>query len=89
MSAAPEKKIVNVYRDGQITLNGKIVTLSELIDKLAAARAQYKALGVVVRGDGAAPFQPIADVLGACKQAGIAELAIAVEVAAEKKNATR
>src|SRR5262249_37815016 len=60
LSAAPEKKIVNVYRDGQITLDRANVTLEELTRRLATARSQYRALGVLVRGDGAAPFERVA-----------------------------
>lgn len=86
LSAAPDKKIVNVYQDGQIMLDRKTVTLDELSERLAAARSQYRALGVLVRSDGAATFQRVADVLNACKQAGIAELAIAYEVANSDKH---
>ncbi len=90
LTAAPEKKVINVYQDGQITLDRKNVTLDELRDRLAAARSQYRALGVTVRGDGSAPFQRIASVLSACKQAGIADLAISVEMAStDKKNVHR
>lgn len=90
LSAAPEKKVVNVYRDGQITLDRQNVSLEELKNRLAAARTQYRALGVLVRGDGLTPFERVANVLNACKQAGIADLAISVEIAqAEKKDARR
>lgn len=90
LTAAPEKKVVNVYQDGQITLDRKMVSLEELTERLATARSQYRALGVVVRGDGTAPFNRIANVLNACKEAGIADLAISVETAkAEKNHAVR
>jgi biopolymer transport protein ExbD len=81
LTAAPEKKIVNVYQDGQITLDRQAVSLVELRDRLQAARRQYHGLGVVVRGDAAGQFQHVAQVLNACKQAGIAELAISVRLA--------
>jgi biopolymer transport protein ExbD len=81
LSAAPEKKVVNVYRDGQITLDRAPVTLEELTNRLRAARSQYQGLGVIVRGDGAGQFQQVAAVLTACKQAGIADLGIAVQLA--------
>ena len=86
LTAAPEKKVIRVYQDGQITLDRKNVTLEELTARLAASRSQYKALGVLVRGDGSAPFQRIASVLNACKQAGISDLAISVEMASTEKN---
>jgi biopolymer transport protein ExbD len=76
----PEKKVVSVYRDGQITLDRQVVTLDELSRRLSAAREQYPDLGVVVRGDGSGQFQPIADVLNACSKAGIVELGVNVTV---------
>ncbi len=86
LTAAPEKKVVNVYQDGALTLDRKSVTIDELTARLKAARIQYKSLGVLVRGDGAASFQTVASVLSACKQAGIADLAISVETASTEKN---
>lgn len=85
LSAAPEKKVVNVYHNGQITLDRQAVTVAELTARLAAARAQYKDLGVLVRGDATGEFKNVAVVLGACKQAGIAELAISVRLANPKR----
>ena len=81
LTAAPEKKVINVYRDGHITLDGSTVSLDALTEQLTAAHAQYRALGVLVRGDGAAAFERVAHVLTACKHAGIADLSIAVEIA--------
>jgi biopolymer transport protein ExbD len=89
LSAAPEKKLVNVYRDGQIALDGKTVSLEALESQLAAARGQYRALGVLVRGDGSTAFEHVAQVLNACKKAGIADLAISVEVAKAQSNHAR
>jgi biopolymer transport protein ExbD len=79
-TVTPEKKIVAVYRDGQITLDRQAVTLDELSRRLSAARAEYPDLGVVVRGDGAGNFQNVADVLNACSKAGIVELGVNVTV---------
>src|SRR5262245_27891346 len=49
LSAAPEKRVVNVYQTGQVTLDGQNVSLKELTGRLAVARRQYKDLGVLVR----------------------------------------
>jgi biopolymer transport protein ExbD len=78
LTAAPERKVVNVFRDGSISLDKDTVTLEQLRTRLAAGRGQYQDLGVLVRGDAQGQFQTIADVLNACKQAGIQELGIAV-----------
>ena len=89
LAAAPEKKVstsITTARSRSIT---RASTLEELARKLAAARSQYKALGVVVRGDATATYQSVASVLNACKQAGIADLTISVEMAdAQKKTCT-
>jgi biopolymer transport protein ExbD len=80
LTEAPAKRVVNVYPDGQITLDREPVTLEQMRERLAAARRQYADLGVLVRGDGAADFQTVANVLNECKRAGISELAIAVRL---------
>jgi biopolymer transport protein ExbD len=85
LTAAPAKKVINVYRDGQISLDQKTVSIEELTQQLTATREQYADLGVVVRGDGQGQFQRVAEVLNACKQAGIAELAISVRLAPPEK----
>lgn len=85
LSAAPERKIVNVYRDGVIVLDQQTVTLDELVAKLAAARQQYADLGVLVRGDSEGKFQYVAGVLNGCKQAGIRELGISVQLTTLEK----
>jgi len=85
LTSAPEKKVVNVYKDGQITLDQQNVSIEELTAKLNAARRQYQDLGVLVRGDGAGQFQRVAEVLNACKQAGIGELAISVRLNSIKR----
>lgn len=78
LTAAPEKKVVNVYRDGQIAMDRETITLDELSRRLSAARAQYADLGVLVRGDGSGEFQHVAEVLNTCRKAGISELGVAV-----------
>jgi biopolymer transport protein ExbD len=80
LTAAPEKKVVNVYQDGQITLDRQNVSLDELTTRLSEARRNYRDVGVMVRGDGTGQFQRVAEVLNACKQAGIGDLAISVRI---------
>ncbi|MHC4399628.1 MAG: ExbD/TolR family protein [Planctomycetota bacterium] len=85
LTAAPTPRIVNVYRDGKITLDRSQVTLAELTDRLASARSQYRDLGVVVRGDWDSRYQRVAEVFNACKQADVRELGIAVRPAAPER----
>ena len=85
LTSAPEPKVVNVYRNGGITLDRTPVTLRELTQTLTAARSQYADLGVLVRGDANGRFQRVAEVLNACKQADVRELGISVRPAAPER----
>jgi biopolymer transport protein ExbD len=84
-STGPERKTINVYRDGTVTLDQSPVTLDELTRRLAAARARSASLGVLVRGDAQGEFQQVAAVLSACKRAGIADLGISVRLMPPEK----
>lgn len=85
LTPAPEKRVVNVYRDGRIALDRRIVTLDELKQRLQSAHGQYSDLGVIVRGDAEGAFQNVAAVLNACRQAGIAEMGVSVRVARKER----
>jgi biopolymer transport protein ExbD len=78
LPAAPERQIVHVYRDGTVALNGAPVSLEQLTEKLAATQREAREPGVLVRGDHHGEFQRIAEVLHACKQAGVQQLGISV-----------
>jgi biopolymer transport protein ExbD len=81
LTPVPEKRVVNVFRDGQISLDNKLVTADELQAELKAARHQYAELGVIVRGDAEGAFQHVATVLHACRQAGVSDMGISVRLA--------
>ena len=81
LTPAPSKRVVNVYRDGSVTLDRQPVSLEQLRRQLAAARTEYSELGVLVRGDAEGPFQNVATVLGVCRSAGVADMGISVRLA--------
>ena len=85
LTAAPAKRVVNVYSDGSLTLDRMPVTIEQLTDTLSAAGRQYSDLGVLIRGDATGQFQRVAEVLNACKQAGIVELGISVRLASAER----
>jgi biopolymer transport protein ExbD len=82
---APEPKVVNVHRNGQVSLGSQSVTLEELRQRLSAARAQYKRLNVLIRGDRLATHGQMTAVYDTCKRAGIAELAISVKLETQRR----
>lgn len=85
LTPAPDRRVVNVYADGRIELDREFVTIDELALRLTRARAEYADLGVLVRGDAEGAFQYVATVLAACRQAGIAEMGIAVRLAQKER----
>ncbi len=81
LTAAPKKRVINVFEDGSVALDDVPMSLTQLSDELTSAVKQYKGLGVIVRGDAAAFYQNVADVLAACNSAEINDLGISVRVA--------
>jgi biopolymer transport protein ExbD len=69
--AAPESRVVNVGKDGSITLDQKVLSLAELVSKLRAAKQQYADTTVIVRADVESSFRRVAEVFGACNDAGV------------------
>src|SRR5262249_27885192 len=77
----PQPRIVNVFADGHIDLDGSTVTTSELTTKLAATHPATGDLSVIVRGAATCPSQHVASALGACRAANISDLGITVRTA--------
>ncbi len=85
LTAAPRKRVINIYQDGTISLDREIVALSDLVPRLEAARQEYEALGVVIRGDAKSMFQNVASVLSAVRNAKITDVSVSVRVASNKQ----
>ena len=85
LNELPKHLAINVYRDGRVTLDAQSVTLPELTSRLAAARRQTEQLDVVVRGDGDSSFQSVAAVFTACRQAGVSEMGISVQLGKKER----
>ncbi len=81
LSSEPDKRVVNVYRDGRIELDRQFVSVDALAEELATASQEYPDLGVIVRGDAEGPFQNVATVLSACRRAGVSDMGISVRIA--------
>ncbi len=78
LTQPPRNRVVNVYADGKLTLDKDEITLEQLAARLTQARIEYPQTSVVIRGDGQALHQFVADVLATCRQAEIRDLSIAV-----------
>lgn len=78
LTAAPQKRIVNVYADNTIMMDGKEFGLTQLVTELRRAHDEYNEMSVLIRGDGDARHQNVTNVLAACRDAGFERLGIAV-----------
>ena len=78
LTAAPSKRVINVFSDGRIIIDKKTVTIDELQSELSIARQQYQKLGVVIRGEAESRYQNVAYVIATCRKADITDLNISV-----------
>ena len=80
LSTAPQKRIVQILRDGTIQLDDSTVTATQLTQQLRGTMATDPRTSVAVRGDADGPFQNVAIVLAACREAGIKDMAVSVRL---------
>lgn len=69
--------ILNVRENGEVILNGSVVSSDDLILRLGAISEAYPDQAVILRGDSKATFQHIINVLDLIKKAGIWNVAFA------------
>ena len=76
-----KKKIeaITVSNSGQIFINTVPATLAELEQRLTQDKARNPDFHVVIRGDSAAQYQGIMDVLNVCTKLQITEVALATK----------
>jgi len=89
----PARRVVNLDRQGNITLGNDTqqtsLYLQELTAQLAVAQRKYQEervdLGVLVRSDSENKVQRVAEVLTACKEAGIKDLNLTVRAVTSQR----
>lgn len=73
LSAAPRVLVVNVRRDGRVTVGAKTLAIDDVARAVKEAVAGDPAQKILVRGDAAARHEHVAAVMRACRQGGVAE----------------
>ena len=73
-SAPAEPVVLVIAADGSISLNGEVVVLAVLADRLAQALAASESKALHVRGDRAAPYGVFLEVMDVAKGAGASQL---------------
>ena len=57
---------INILSDGSIKVEGNVVDLPALLEKLSSIAMQYENQPVRIRGDGGVPYQRIVEVIDTC-----------------------
>ena len=82
-SSAKEKSapigdvVVNVKADGNVVVNRRTLTSSELSDMLKNLVQLYPDQAVVIRGDESGAYKNVVEVLNICSEAGVTNVAFA------------
>jgi len=76
---------INILSDGSIKVEGNMVDLPALLEKLSSIAMQYENQPVRIRGDGGVPYQRIVEVIDTCQKAGIWNISFATQKPAPPK----
>lgn len=79
-----EVPAILVGADGRLALNGDVVELNELAARLGPAVADRSDVHVVVKADGGVPSEVMLTVFDQVERAGVHELSLVTEFAAEQ-----
>lgn len=74
--AKPQTRAITITADGAIFLDAYPVTVAQLSTSLAQYKAANPNLPVVLKGDAAAPYEKVLEVLAAVKKLDIAQLGL-------------
>lgn len=72
----PEELVINVFRDGRISLGGQLVDESALGNALRATALRNPDTQVTIRGDRLVHHESVVAVMDACGLAGLQNLAV-------------
>ena len=76
-SRLPGEVILNVARDGSVTVNTKKLTLSDLGDRLRKVADFYPGQPVVIRADRDTSYDSLVKVIDTCRIAGVWNFSLA------------
>ena len=76
-SRLPGEVILNVARDGSVTVNAKKLTLSDLGERLRKVADFYPGQPVVIRADRDTSYDSLVKVLDTCRVAGVWNFSLA------------
>jgi biopolymer transport protein ExbD len=75
-SKEAEELVINIFADGRIVLSGREVPADDLLTELKAAALADPQTPVTIRGDRLVHHERVVQVMDACGQAGLLNLAV-------------
>ena len=79
MTRGPDELLVELERDGSISLNGQTMTITSLKTSLSEYHVNYPDVKVVVRGEATGSLHQTVEVLQAVRSSGIAQIGISTK----------
>ena len=75
----PGEIVVNLARDGKVTVNGKTLSLDELRGRLAMVAKFFPGQPVIIRADRDTKYQTLVGVIDVCRAADVWNFSLATE----------
>ena len=75
----PGEIILNLDKDGTVSLNGQILTLAEVTERLTRIAKLYPGQPVVIRADKATAYDSLVGVIDACRTADVWNFSLATK----------
>lgn len=75
----PGEIIVNLTKDGTVKVNGSIMPLAELRDRLAKISKFYPGQPVIIRADRDVRYESLVSVIDTCREADVWNFSLATE----------
>ena len=63
--------VLNIHKDGTVIINGRVIEESELNKILQNWQSENNGQRVIIRSDGAVPYNRIMQIMSICKESGI------------------
>ena len=79
----PGEIVVNLAKDGKVTVNGQTLTLDDLKARLAKVAKYYPGQPVIIRADKAVRYETLVGLIDACRAADVWNFSLATD--GEKK----
>ena len=75
----PGQIIINLDREGVVTVNERVLSSEELLDRMRLLAANFPGHPVVLRSDAQTPYEKVVHVIDLCRQADIDNISFATQ----------